>query len=58
MREYENRDESGSRCFLVAIAVDNFTEHRQTNCVQLTSEHLFMAHTQMHFTSKCGRWDK
>lgn len=32
MREYENRDESGSRCFLVAIAVDNFTEHRPTVC--------------------------
>lgn len=48
---------AGSKWFLAAIVVDTFTEHRHTNCVQLTSEHLFMAHTQMHLTSKCGRQD-
>lgn len=31
---------------MATIVVDTFTEHRHTNCVQLTSEHLFMAHTQ------------
>lgn len=49
----EMKVESGSRCFLVTIVRDTFTEDRedrQTNCVQLMSEYLFMVHTQMHLT--------